>query len=80
MLTSGTTMLAVIMLYVFGGVGVHGFAYAMIIGVAFGTYSSVAIAAPVLLITGAGTPPKDTGELVKTGSHITRKKSETVGV
>ncbi len=52
-LTSGTTLLAVGMLYVFGGAGVHGFAFAMIIGVLVGTYSSVAIASPVLMLGGA---------------------------
>jgi len=51
-LTSGTTLLAVGMLYVFGGAGVHGFAFAMIIGVVVGTYSSVAIASPVLMLGG----------------------------
>jgi SecD/SecF fusion protein len=49
-LTSGTTLLAVGMLYVFGGPGVHGFAFAMLIGVIVGTYSSVAIASPVLML------------------------------
>ena len=49
-LTSGTTLLALLTLYCFGGAGVHGFAFAMIVGVLVGTYSSVAIAAPILLI------------------------------
>ena len=49
-LTSGTTLLAIVILYFFGGPGVHGFAFAMLIGVLVGTYSSVAIAAPILLI------------------------------
>ncbi len=51
--TSTTTLIAVLTLYIFGGDGVHGFAFAMIVGVAVGTYSSVAIAAPVLLIGSA---------------------------
>ena len=51
-LTSGTTFLAVLTLYIFGGEGVHGFALAMLIGVIVGTYSSIAIAAPLLLIGG----------------------------
>ncbi len=50
LLTSGTTMLAILVLYVFGGAGVHGFAYAMLMGVFIGTYSSIAVAAPLLLI------------------------------
>ncbi len=49
-LTSGTTMIAVVLLYLLGGPGVHGFAFAMIIGILVGTYSSIAIAAPVLMI------------------------------
>ncbi|MEM1110128.1 MAG: protein translocase subunit SecD [Planctomycetota bacterium] len=49
-LTSGTTLIAVLTLYVLGGPGVHGFAFAMLVGVLVGTYSSVAIAAPILLI------------------------------
>ena len=51
-LTSGTTMLAVGMLYVFGGAGVHGFAFTMFVGVMVGTYSSIAIASPVLMLGG----------------------------
>ncbi len=53
-LTSGTTLLAVLVLFIFGGSGVHGFAFAMIIGVLVGTYSSIAIASPVLML-GSGT-------------------------
>ena len=49
-LTSGTTLLAVAILYAFGGPGVHGFAFAMIIGVVVGTYSSIAVASPALLV------------------------------
>ncbi|BAM04522.1 putative protein-export membrane protein SecD/SecF [Phycisphaera mikurensis NBRC 102666] len=51
-LTSGTTLLAVGILYLLGGPGVHGFAFAMLIGVFVGTYSSFAIAAPLLLVGG----------------------------
>ncbi len=59
-LTSGTTMLAIGMLYVYGGPGVHGFAFAMFIGVLVGTYSSVAIASPVLMIGGSRHVQDDT--------------------
>jgi hypothetical protein len=47
-LTSMTTMLAVLVMYIWGGSGIHGFSFAMIIGVVVGTYSSVAIATPLL--------------------------------
>ncbi len=48
-LTSVTTLLALVSLYVFGGEVIRGFTFAMIWGVVVGTYSSVFIAAPILL-------------------------------
>ena len=51
-MTGGTTLLALAALYVFGGEVISGFTLAMIWGVIVGTYSSVYIAAPVLLYTG----------------------------
>jgi SecD/SecF fusion protein len=48
-LTSLTVFLTVVILYFFGGPGIHGFAFAMVIGVLAGTYSTVFIACPVLL-------------------------------
>ncbi len=48
-LTSSTTIIAIILLYVFGGEGVHGFCYAMLIGILVGTYSSIFVAAPILV-------------------------------
>jgi len=48
-LTSGLTFLAVLSLYLFGGEVIHGFALALVIGVIIGTYSSIAIASPILV-------------------------------
>lgn len=48
-LTSGLTFLAVLALFLFGGDVIHGFAFAMVVGVLIGTYSSFAIAAPILV-------------------------------
>lgn len=48
-LTSTTVFLVTFILYFAGGEGVHAFAFAMMIGVLTGTYSSVFIAAPILL-------------------------------
>jgi len=48
-LTSGLTFLAVLSLYLFGGEVIHGFALVLVIGVVVGTYSSFAIASPVVL-------------------------------
>ena len=46
-LTAGTTFAVVFILYLIGGETVHGFAFAMCVGVLVGTYSSVFIAAPI---------------------------------
>ena len=47
-LTSGTTLLALISIFVLGGEILRGFALAMIIGVIIGTYSSIFVASPIL--------------------------------
>lgn len=47
-LTSGTTLLTVFVLYVWGGEGIHTFAFALLIGISVGTYSSMFVAAPLL--------------------------------
>ncbi len=49
LLTSFTVMLVVFVLYVAGGKEIHGFAFALLIGVLTGTYSSIYVAAPILL-------------------------------
>jgi preprotein translocase subunit SecF len=49
MLTSGLTFLAVLSLFLFGGEVIHGFALALVVGVIIGTYSSIAIASPILV-------------------------------
>ena len=51
-LTSVTTMLALIALYIFGGEVLRGFTFTMILGVLIGTYSSIFIASPVLILLG----------------------------
>lgn len=50
LMTSVTTLLALIALYVFGGEVIRGFVYALIFGILIGTYSSVFVASPVLLM------------------------------
>ncbi len=49
LLTSGTTMLVILALFVLGGGVIHNFAFAMLIGVLVGTYSSVFVASPILI-------------------------------
>ncbi|MBK7525296.1 MAG: hypothetical protein IPI53_14405 [Saprospiraceae bacterium] len=47
-LTSFTTLFVVIMLLLFGGASIKGFAFAIFIGILVGTYSSIFIAAPIM--------------------------------
>ena len=47
-ITSGTTLLALLSIFVLGGEILRGFAFAMIIGVLIGTYSSIFVASPIL--------------------------------
>ena len=51
-MTSGTTMLALFALVIFGGEVLRGFTLAMIWGIVIGTYSSIFVASPFLLATG----------------------------
>ncbi len=48
LITSGTTLFAVFILYVDGGQGVHAFSFALLIGILVGTYSSIAVASPLV--------------------------------
>lgn len=50
--TSGTTLLALLALFLFGGEVLRGFAFTMIFGILVGTYSSIFVAAPVILAVG----------------------------
>ncbi|MFN4258986.1 MAG: protein translocase subunit SecD [Gemmataceae bacterium] len=54
LLASLTTFLVVIVLYIWGGEGVHLFSFVMVVGVIIGTYSSIYVASPLLLIFGEG--------------------------
>jgi SecD/SecF fusion protein len=53
-LASATVFVVVVVLYAIGGEGVKLFAFVMIVGVIVGTYSSIYIAAPLLLMFGEG--------------------------
>ena len=51
LITSVTTLLALLSIYIFGGAILKGFSFAMIIGVIIGTYSSIFVATPILNYT-----------------------------
>jgi preprotein translocase subunit SecF len=48
-IASGLTFLTVMSLYLFGGAVLHGFSFALVVGILIGTYSSIAVAAPMLV-------------------------------
>ncbi|HEX6465103.1 MAG TPA: protein translocase subunit SecF, partial [Vicinamibacterales bacterium] len=58
MITGGLTMLSVIALFLFGGEVLKGFAFTMIVGIITGTYSSVFIAAAIVVIWQGRVPVK----------------------
>ena len=51
-ITSGTTLVVVLALFFFGGQVIHGFALAMLVGVAVGTYSSIYVASSAAVMLG----------------------------
>jgi len=76
LLTAGTTLVMVAVMYFVGGTGIHGFTFVLLIGILVGSYSSVAIASPILLVggehaaepTGRGRPVGGTGRLQRAGT------------
>lgn len=48
LITSGTTLMATLILFLFGGEGVRAFSFALFVGVLVGTYSSIAVGAPLV--------------------------------
>jgi preprotein translocase subunit SecF len=48
-ISSGTTFLTVLALYLFGGEVLRGFAFTMVIGIIVGTYSTIYIASPIVV-------------------------------
>jgi SecD/SecF fusion protein len=51
-ITSLTVLIVVVILYIWGGEAMHGFAFALLVGVISGTYSTIYIAAPLALWLG----------------------------
>ena len=49
-ITAGTTFLAVVSLFLFGGEVLHGFAFTMLVGIVTGTYSTIFIASAIAIL------------------------------
>jgi SecD/SecF fusion protein len=74
-MTSLTVFLTILILFIFGGEVTRGFAFAMLIGVVTGTYSSIFVAAPLLVDLGKGKALGKT-EAVTTVIKIHRKTGD----
>ena len=64
-LTSLTTLMVVVILYAMGGESIHAFAFALVVGVIVGTYSSIFVASPTLALAnepGRGTASRYASE------------------
>jgi len=74
-LTSGLTFLTVLSLYMFGGEVLRGFSLALVIGILIGTYSSIAVAAP-MLVAYQDWRSRRAGEAVARSMSTTRNKTQ----
>ena len=63
--TSLTTLLVVVSIFVLGGEVLHNFAFALIVGILIGTYSSIFVASPLLVLWQGGKGKLIGGEVVK---------------
>ena len=61
-LTSTTTLLVCVALYLFGGAVIHGFAFSLLVGIVTGTYSSIFIASPIVEMWKGGAPATSTAK------------------
>jgi len=73
-MTSLTVFLTLLILFIFGGEVTRGFAFAMLIGVITGTYSSIFVAAPILVDLAKNRPLGTAGD--EAAKTVTRKKAE----
>ncbi|MBL8757267.1 MAG: protein translocase subunit SecD [Phycisphaerae bacterium] len=60
-ITGGTTLIATMVLYLIGGEAVRAFAFAFLVGIVIGTYSSIAVAAPIVWVRKADHPDEPAG-------------------
>jgi preprotein translocase subunit SecF len=74
-MTVGTVFMALLALYFFGGEVIRGFTFAMLFGVLVGTYSSVFIAAPFLILIGVKRDWSTDKAKVAAGSAATAKQA-----
>jgi SecD/SecF fusion protein len=71
-LTSGTSFIATLILYLFGGQGIHTFAFTMLVGIVSGTFSTIYIASPLVLFLQSRGAQQRSGALAATASASAR--------
>ncbi|MCH8020702.1 protein translocase subunit SecF [candidate division KSB1 bacterium] len=72
-ITSLTTLVVVVILYFFGGSVIHNFAFALIVGVLIGTYSSIFVASPIVVDWELRSQEKKSRALGKLGKPIPKR-------
>jgi preprotein translocase subunit SecF len=77
-ITAGTTFLAVLSLFLFGGEVLNGFAFTMLVGIVSGTYSTIFIAAAVAIILSKAAPVRTAPAAAPSpeGGSKTRRKAK----
>ncbi|MGB0863835.1 MAG: protein translocase subunit SecDF [Saprospiraceae bacterium] len=76
-ITSLTTLFVVLILFLFGGGSIRGFAFALLVGILVGTYSSVFIATPIVYDLTGDLKAKEVGQkTTKYGGRAIEKKEE----
>lgn len=73
LLTGMTTLMCILVMYIWGGAGIHGFTFALLVGILVGTYSSIAIASPLVLIGVKPQPYESTGAPTTVGQGQLQK-------
>ncbi|MBL8232103.1 MAG: protein translocase subunit SecF [Bryobacterales bacterium] len=74
-LTSGLTFLSVLALWIFGGQVLNGFAFALVVGIIVGTYSSIFIASPILVFWKDWAEQRSKGTPGDSGPAVVEKKT-----
>ncbi len=74
-LTAGLTFLTVLALFLFGGEVLHGFSFALVIGILIGTYSSIAIAAPILVAYQGWRSDRNKPPVLAAGGGVRKEKA-----
>jgi SecD/SecF fusion protein len=70
LLTGTTTLMVILIMYVWAGPGIKGFNFALLAGIMFGTYSSIAVAAPLLMGLKKAIVPRTAGVVAAPGPAV----------